>query len=132
MRLLQCFTGWTLKIELTKPSLHRYIAHGNLTALRRFLEKDRARIDLPKTQIRQHLAGAYAWVATQELLSHDGSRAKAIALFGSSLYYNPFQKRTLILLLASLFIPRRLFAVTRSIKQRLEIARNLFLHAPRR
>lgn len=120
--------------QLTKPSLHRYIAHGNLVALRRCLEKDRDRIELPSHRIYRHLAGAYAWVGAQELLSHDGSRATAIACFWSSLRHNPFQQRTLLLFLVSLSISRRLFTLARSIKQRFNAIRLggynlLLLHA---
>lgn len=109
--------------QLTKPGLHLYIARGNLIALKRRLENDRDRIRLPKHMIRHHLSEAYTWAAEEELLSDDGSRARAIGSFWRSLRLNPFQKRSLLLFLISLFVPRLLFAPMRFIKQKLKTSR---------
>jgi glycosyltransferase involved in cell wall biosynthesis len=106
--------------QLSKPDLHLHIARGNLATLRRRLAKDRDRIKLPQKTVRHRMAKAYGWVAEEELLSDRGK--SSIGYFCRSLLLNPRQKRTLLLALFSL-LPRPLFRLARSAKQRLGSSR---------
>ena len=102
--------------QITRPDLHLYFARGNLETLRRRLEKDRGRIKLSRKTLRQSMAKAYGWVAEEELLSDRGK--PSAGYFFQSLRLDPTQKRVLLLSLFSL-LPRRLFRLARSLKQRL-------------
>jgi glycosyltransferase involved in cell wall biosynthesis len=90
-------------------------AYGFLLAIQRRLAEDRRGLKLSDRTIRRTLAEAHAWIAEEELLCDDG-RGSA-GHFWKSLRLNPFQTRALVLFPFSL-IPRPLFRLARSLKQR--------------
>ena len=100
----------------THPTRTLYQARGYLANLQRRIAEDRDRLQLPERVIRRTLADAYAWVAEAELMSVYGTGATGY--FWKSLCLKPFQKRALMLMPFSL-IPRPLFRMARSLKQRL-------------
>lgn len=53
--------------QLTEPKWQVEIARNNLVIFNRWLEKGKDRHKLSTTQIRDHIAGAYAWLGNAEL-----------------------------------------------------------------
>lgn len=110
--------------QITHSGGHEYLARGHLAALNRTLERDRARLELPESEIRKSLAEANAWVA--ETL-FDSGKSGATRYFWNSLRYHLFQKRALMLFPLSMLprpVTRGLRNLTRTIKSRLSPRKN--------
>jgi glycosyltransferase involved in cell wall biosynthesis len=78
-----------------------HFASGFLTTVKPFLKTDRARIILPQKMIDDMLASAHRWFGEELMAS--GKNLGALRHFMTSIYYRPFQPKTLGFVALSLF-----------------------------
>jgi hypothetical protein len=104
--------------QLTQPGLLVYLARGNLQAIRYRLRHDAERIRLPLETIKDHLAGAYQWLASEELQAKHGRWTTALLSAFKSLWLRPSWKAT-FKLLTTLLLPGPLWKLAYQLKQRL-------------
>jgi GT2 family glycosyltransferase len=104
--------------QLTHPGMLVYLARGNLQAVRDRLKTGRKEIRLPEATIREHLAGAYLWLASEELLAKNGRWTTAVACLARALVLKPSPKAA-AKLLTTVLLPGPLYKFANDLRQRL-------------
>jgi GT2 family glycosyltransferase len=89
-----------LEDRVTRPGNNIHFARSYLQTLTTALDRDRARITLPKRMIRQALAAAHGWIGSAAL--DEGDRAEARSHLWQSLRYAPGAFRNYLLLAAAI------------------------------
>jgi len=104
--------------QLTHPGMLVYLARGNLHAVRDRLQHGRKEIHLPEATIRDHLAGAYLWLASEELQAKNGRWTSAVACQIRALMLKPSAKAA-FKLLTTLVLPGRLWKFANDLRVKL-------------
>ena len=105
--------------QLTHPGMMVYLARGNLQAVRDRLKHGRKEIRLPDEAKRDHLVGAYQWLASEELQGKNGRWSSAVACLARALVLKPSANSAFRLLTATL-LPGRLWKLASDLRQRLK------------
>lgn len=103
--------------QLTQPGLMVYMARGNLQVLSDRLRDERHPIRFPPETIKDHLADAYQWLASEELEAKEGRWTTALTSLLKCLWLRSPRKTTLKLL-TKLLLPRPLFKLAHLLKHR--------------
>ena len=104
--------------QLTQPGLMVYMARGNLQACRDRLKRGRREVKLPRAVIREHLANAHTWLASEELEAKQGRWTTAVTSLFCALLLKPSTK-SVLRLITTLLLPGPLWKFANHLRQRL-------------